>query len=52
MGQIRPSAPASMERFKRNSSEEAVLNDARAELSYLLHDFWAEQETKERKGNG
>ena len=51
MGHIRPPRPDTLDRFERVSSDAVRREQTRKEVAYLLHDFWLEQEEKERKSN-
>ena len=51
MGHIRPPRPDTLDRFERVASDAVRREQTRKEVAYLLHDFWLEQEEKERKSN-
>jgi len=49
MGHQRPPRPATLDRFRRVSSDELVLEKARAEIRFLLHDKFLATKIQEGK---
>ena len=50
MGQNRPPRPASLDRFRRVSSDDLILEQARDEIRFLLQDKFMAAKQQEQTG--